>query len=75
MTGLRREGCRNMVGTFSEPNSQVLSYCMFRVLDSIHTALVGASIWIYLIDNFGDTSKINDIPEYVLPYHSRLFSV
>jgi len=39
---------------------------MFRVLDSIHTALVGASIWIYLIDNFGDTSKINDIPEYVL---------
>lgn len=31
-------------------------------LDSIHTALVGASIWIYLIQNFGDTSKINDIP-------------
>ncbi|KAG1842235.1 hypothetical protein DFJ58DRAFT_806501 [Suillus subalutaceus] len=35
------------------------------VLDSIHTALVCASIWIYLINNFGDTSKINDIPEYM----------
>lgn len=34
-------------------------------LDSIHTALVCASIWIYLIQNFGDTSKINDIPETV----------
>ncbi|KAG1736994.1 hypothetical protein EDB19DRAFT_1006902 [Suillus lakei] len=35
------------------------------ILDSIHTALVCASIWIYLIKNFGDTSKINDIPETV----------
>ncbi|KAJ8589208.1 hypothetical protein M405DRAFT_216960 [Rhizopogon salebrosus TDB-379] len=35
------------------------------VLDSVHTGLVFASIWIYLIRNFGDTSKINDIPETV----------
>ncbi|KAG1742682.1 uncharacterized protein EDB91DRAFT_1247492 [Suillus paluster] len=35
------------------------------ILDGIHTALVCASIWIYLIKNFGDTSKINDIPETV----------
>ncbi|KAG2052736.1 hypothetical protein BDR06DRAFT_957441 [Suillus hirtellus] len=34
-------------------------------LDSVHTALVCASIWIYLIQNFGDTSKINDIPNTV----------
>jgi hypothetical protein len=38
----------------------------FRVLDSVHTGLVFASIWIYLIRNFGDTSKINDIPEYAV---------
>ncbi|OAX37876.1 hypothetical protein K503DRAFT_771052 [Rhizopogon vinicolor AM-OR11-026] len=35
------------------------------ILDSAHTGLVFASIWIYLIRNFGDTSKINDIPETV----------
>ncbi|KAH7909060.1 hypothetical protein BJ138DRAFT_1181297 [Hygrophoropsis aurantiaca] len=32
------------------------------VLDSAHTGLVCASIWIYLIANFGDTSKIDMIP-------------
>ncbi|OAX34663.1 hypothetical protein K503DRAFT_698315 [Rhizopogon vinicolor AM-OR11-026] len=37
------------------------------ILDSAHTGLVFASIWIYLIRNFGDTSKINDIPEYACP--------
>ncbi|KAG2144661.1 uncharacterized protein EDB93DRAFT_1288948 [Suillus bovinus] len=35
------------------------------LLDSVHTALVCASIWIYLIQNFGDASKINDIPDTV----------
>lgn len=66
-----------MVGTFSEHDFQVLtlSYRMFRALDSVHTALVCASIWIYLIQNFGDTSKINDIPKYVLSYDNCLFSV
>jgi hypothetical protein len=38
----------------------------FRILDSAHTGLVFASIWIYLIRNFGDISKINDIPEYAV---------
>ncbi|KAF8835499.1 hypothetical protein BDN67DRAFT_1005827 [Paxillus ammoniavirescens] len=31
-------------------------------LDTAHTALVCASIWIYLIENFGDTAKIDMIP-------------
>jgi hypothetical protein len=56
-------------------NLQVLKHCVFRILDSAHTALVCASIWIYLIKNFGDTSKINDIPEYVLPHNNCLFAV
>ncbi|KIJ09632.1 hypothetical protein PAXINDRAFT_172429 [Paxillus involutus ATCC 200175] len=32
------------------------------LLDTAHTALVCASIWIYLIENFGDTAKIDMIP-------------
>ncbi|KAJ8580165.1 hypothetical protein M405DRAFT_886223 [Rhizopogon salebrosus TDB-379] len=54
----RREGRRDMVGTQS-------LYLDSRTLDSAHTGLVFASIWIYLIRNFGDTSKINDIPDTV----------
>ncbi|KAH7920362.1 hypothetical protein BV22DRAFT_1198954 [Leucogyrophana mollusca] len=34
-------------------------------LDTAHTGLVCASIWIYLISNFGDTSKIDMIPRTV----------
>ncbi|KAF9225135.1 hypothetical protein BS17DRAFT_579720 [Gyrodon lividus] len=32
------------------------------LLDTAHTSLVCASIWIYLIENFGDTTKIDVIP-------------
>ncbi|KAH7886371.1 hypothetical protein F5I97DRAFT_1263320 [Phlebopus sp. FC_14] len=35
------------------------------LLDTAHTALVCASLWIYLIQYFGDTSKIDLIPRTV----------
>lgn len=33
-----------------------------RILDSIHTGLIWASLWDYLIENFGDQEFIESIP-------------
>jgi len=35
------------------------------IMDTAHTSLIWASIWTYLITNFGDTSKIDMIPRTV----------
>ncbi|KAJ7213573.1 hypothetical protein GGX14DRAFT_563891 [Mycena pura] len=46
----------------SDPKA--LKYLVLSVwfLDTVHTALIWAAMWIYVIGNFGSASKINDIP-------------
>lgn len=38
---------------------------MRRALDALHTALVWAGLWIYLIENFGQLELIDTIPWHV----------
>jgi hypothetical protein len=45
---------------------------LLRFLDTLHTCLVMASVWNYLIPHYGDVPRVDFIPWYVRVYEQKV---